>query len=135
MARSPKPPFELREGEQHVSCTHGAVLHRLGATPGRLWLTSQRVVFQPLVPWALWIIPPLGAAMYLLNRTYRRELALADIARRERASFGRNPNVMILGTRELAAKDLKVVVDDFDRFARTLSAQPAFRPLLSSGPT
>ena len=72
--------------------------------------------------------PVLGAAMYLMNLPHRRDLPLADIGRRERTSFGRNPNVLILGTRDLATRDLKVVVDDFDAFAAALAAQRALTP-------
>ena len=122
--KQPRPPFPLREGERHVAHSPAAVLHRLGVTTGRLWLTSERVVFQPLVPLVLWIIPVLGLALYLLNLLHRRQLELAQIGTRARTSFGRNRNVLVLGTRDLS-RDLKVVVDDFDAFTAALAAQPA----------
>lgn len=120
----PKLPFPLRDGERYITHSTAAKLHKLGATAGRLYLTSERVVFHPVIPWPLWIIPIFGAAMYLLNRPQRRELALSEIGARERSSFGRNQNVLILGTRDMTP-DLKVVVDKFAAFASALAAQPA----------
>ncbi|HWU88048.1 MAG TPA: hypothetical protein VN253_12265 [Kofleriaceae bacterium] len=125
-----KPPFQLRADERHAAHSPAAKLHRFGVTTGRLWLTSERVVFQPVVPLPFWLIPPLGAVMYLLNRPQRRELALSEIGARGRTSFGRNRNVLVLGTRDLSP-DLKVVVDDFDAFTAALAAQPALA--ISSG--
>lgn len=119
-----KPPFPLRESEQHVAHSPAAKVHRFGLTTGRLWLTSERVYFQPVVPWAFWIVPLLGAVMYIMNRPHRRDLPLSDIGSRSRTSFGRNRNVLILATRDLSP-DLKVVVDDFDVFTSALAAQPA----------
>jgi hypothetical protein len=103
------------------------VLHRLGVTTGRLWLTSERVAFQPIVPLAFWIIPLFGLVLYLMNRPHRRELALAQVATAERTTFGRNRNVLVLGTRDLT-RDLKVVVDDFDSFTAALSKARAQLP-------
>lgn len=117
-----KPPFPLREGEQLVAQTPAAAIHKLGATAGRLWLTSERVVFWPTVPVAFWIVPLLGLMLHLINRPQRRELALGALGSAERTSFGRNPNVLLLGTRDLS-RDLKVVIDDFDAFAEALSTQ------------
>jgi hypothetical protein len=120
--KQPKAPFELREGEQHVAHSAGAVIHRLGVTTGRLWLTSERVVFQPVVPLAFWIVPLFGLVLYAMNRPHRRELTLDQIGSAERTSFGRNRNVLVLGTRDLS-RDLRVVVDDFDAFTDALAAQ------------
>jgi hypothetical protein len=117
-----KPPFPLREGEQLVTQTPAAALHKLGATPGRLWLTSERVVFWPTVPVTFWIVPPLGLMLHLINRPQRRELALTALATAERTSHGRNRSVLLLGTRDLS-RDLKVVIDDFDAFTEALSAR------------
>jgi hypothetical protein len=132
MAKRPKPPFELREGEQLVTQSPAAVVHKLGVTTGRLWLTSQRVVFHPAVPLAFWIIPVFGLALYAINRPQRRELELSQIGARERTKFGRNPNVLVLATRDLS-RDLKVVIDDFDAFHAALGAQPALST--NSSPT
>jgi len=120
----PKLPFPLREGERYVAHSHAATIHRLGATTGRLWLTTERVVFQPRVPVFFWLIPPFALALYLVNLPQRRELALAQLASAERTSFGRNPNVLLLGTRDLS-RDLKVVIDDFDAFTAELTAERA----------
>jgi hypothetical protein len=122
--REPSPPFQLHEGEQHVAHSPAAVIHRLGVTTGRLWLTSERVVFQPVVPLAFWIVPVFGLALYLMNRPHRRELPLSLIGSRDRTSFGRNRNVLVLGTRDLS-RDLKIVVDDFDAFTAALATQHA----------
>jgi hypothetical protein len=122
--KPPKLPFPLREGERYVAHSHAATIHRLGATTGRLWLTTERVVFQPAVPIAFWLVPLLGLALYLVNRPQRRELAIAQIGTAERTSFGRNPNVLLLATRDLS-RDLKVVIDDFDAFTAALSAERA----------
>jgi hypothetical protein len=123
-SKQPSPPFPLREGERHVAYSPAASIHRLGVTTGRLWLTSERVVFQPVVPLAFWILPVFGVVLHLMNLPRRRQLELAQIGTRERTSFGRNRNVLVLGTRDLS-RDLKVVVDDFDAFAAALAAQPA----------
>jgi hypothetical protein len=125
--KPPRPPFALREGEQHVAHSPAAVVHRLGVTTGRLWLTSQRVVFQPVVPLAFWIVPLFGLVLYLMNRPHRRQIELAQIGSAERTSFGRNRNVLVLGTRDLS-RDLKVIVDDFDAFTAALSARRALAP-------
>lgn len=122
--REPTPPFQLRDGEQHAAHSPAAVIHRLGVTTGRLWLTSERVVFQPVVPLAFWIVPVFGLALYLMNRPHRRELPLSQIGSRERTSFGRNKNVLVLGTRDLS-RDLKVIVDDFDAFTAALADRHA----------
>ena len=116
-----KPPFPLREGEQLVAQSPAASIHRLGATMGRVWLTSERVVFWPTVPVAFWIVPPLGLMLHLINRPQRRELPLTALGTAERTTFGRNRNVLLLGTRDLS-RDLKIVVDDFDAFTAALSA-------------
>jgi hypothetical protein len=118
----PKPPFPLGEGEQLVAQSPAAVVHRLGVTTGRLWLTSERVVFRPVVPLVFWLVPVFGLVLYVMNRVHRRELALSQIASRERTSFGRNRNVLLLGTNDLT-RDLKVIVDDFDAFAAAIAAQ------------
>jgi hypothetical protein len=69
-----------------------------------------------------------------MNRPHRRELALSQIGSRERTSFGRNRNVLVLGTRDLS-RDLKVVIDDFDAFIAALAAQHALSsPAPSSSP-
>jgi hypothetical protein len=124
MPAQPKPPFPLHEGERHVAQSPAAKIHRLGVTTGRIWLTSERVVFRPAVPLAFWIVPLFGLVLYLINRPHRRELPLPRLATAERSSFGRNRNVLILGTRDLSS-DLKLVVDDFDAFTAALSAQRA----------
>lgn len=129
--KPPQAPFPLRDGEQHVAQSPGAVIHRLGVTTGRLWLTSERVVFQPVVPLAFWIVPLFGLVLLAMNRPHRRELALSQIGSCERTSFGRNRNVLVLGTRDLS-RDLKVVVDDFDAFTAALAAQPALSSPSSS---
>jgi hypothetical protein len=121
---APKLPFPLRDGERYIAHSQAAKLHKLGATAGRLYLTSERVVFHPVVPWPLWILPLLGAVLYLMNRPQRRELLLSEIGSRERSSFGRNQNVLILATRDMTP-DLKVVVDKFDAFTAALSSQPS----------
>jgi hypothetical protein len=132
--KPPEAPFSLRDGEQHVAQSPAAVIHRLGVTTGRLWLTSERVVFQPVVPLAFWIVPLLGLALLALNRPHRRELALSQIGSCGRTSFGRNRNVLVLGTRDLS-RDMKVIVDDFDAFTAALTAQPALSaPAPSSSP-
>jgi hypothetical protein len=132
--KPPQAPFQLRDGEQHVAQSPAARIHWLGVTTGRLWLTSERVVFQPVVPLAFWIVPLLGLALLVMNRPHRRELALSQIGSRERTSFGRNRNVLVLGTRDLS-RDLKVVIDDFDAFIAALAAQHALSsPAPSSSP-
>jgi hypothetical protein len=118
----PKPPFPLREGEQLVARSHAAALHRFGATPGKLWLTSERVVFWPTVPVAFWVVAPLGLMLWAVNRPQRRDIPLAQLASAERAKYGRNPNVLLLATRDLS-RDLKVVLDDIDAFTAALAAQ------------
>jgi hypothetical protein len=127
-ARPPPPPkklpFELREGERYVAHSPAASIHRLGASMGRIWLTSQRVLFRPVVPLGFWLIPPFALALLLVNRWQRRELPLTQIGTAERTTFGRNRNVLLLGTTDLT-RDLKVVVDDFDAFTAALSAQRA----------
>lgn len=128
--RSPKVPFPLRAGEQVVTQSPGAVIHRLGVTTGRLWLTSERVVFHPVVPIAFWVVPLLGLVLHVMNRPHRRQLELSQIASRGRSKFGRNPNVLVLGTNDLS-RDLKVVIDDFDGFIAALAAQRAL-PTTSS---
>ena len=117
-----KPPFPLREGETLVAHSHAASIHKLGATPGRIWLTSERVVFWPTVPVAFWVVAPLGLMLWAVNRPQRREIPLAQLASAERAKFGRNPNVLLLATRDLS-RDLKVVLDDYDAFTAALAAQ------------
>lgn len=124
MPKAPRPgkppPFPLREGEQHVAQSPAAMVHRLGVTTGRLWLTSERVAFRPAVPLAFWVIPVFGLALWLLNRPHRRELPLSQIAATDRTSFGRNPNVLVIGTNDLS-RDLKIVIDDFDAFTTELT--------------
>lgn len=122
--KPPKLPFPLREGERYVAHSHAATIHRLGATSGRIWLTTERVVFQPTVPLAFWLVPLLGLALYLVNRPQRRELTISQIGTAERTSFGRNRNVLLLATRDLS-RDLKVVIGDFDAFTAALSAERA----------
>ena len=117
-----KPPFPLRAGEELVAHSSAAALHKLGATLGRIWLTSERVVFWPTVPILFWVIPPLGLMLYLVNLPQRRELAIGALGTAERTTFGRNRNVLVLGTRDLS-RDLKVIVDDFDAFTESLSAR------------
>ena len=128
----PTPPFPLRPGERVVARSHAAALHKLGATAGRLWLTSERVVFWPQVPLAFWLLPPLGLALWVMNRPQRRHLAFAQLANVERTSFGRNPNVLLLVTPDMS-RDLKVVVDDFDAFTAALAAERA--RALAAGPS
>jgi len=127
-ATPPKPPFPLREGERYLAHSPAASIHRFGVTTGRIWLTSERVVFWPVVPILFWVIPVFGLALYAMNRPQRREVALSQLGSAERTSFGRNRNVLLLGTRDLS-RDLKVVIDDFDVFTAALSAQ---RALVSS---
>jgi hypothetical protein len=122
--QSPRPPFPLREQEQLLAQSPAAAIHRMGVTTGRIWLTTERLVFWPVVPVLLWAIPPLGLGLYALGRLQRRELPLSQLGSAERTSFGRNRNVLLLGTRDLS-RDLKVVVDDFDAFAAALSARRA----------
>jgi hypothetical protein len=119
-----KPPFPLREQERHVAQSPAASIHRLGVTTGRLWLTSERLVFWPIVPLAFWIVPVFGLALYAMNRPHRRDLALSQLGSAERTSFGRNRNVLLLGTRDLS-RDLKLIVDDFDAFTAALADQRA----------
>jgi hypothetical protein len=123
-AAPPKPPFPLREEERFVAQSPAASIHRLGVTTGRLWLTSERVVFWPIVPLVFWLIPVFGLVLHAMNRPHRRYLALSMLGSAERTSFGRNRNVLLLGTRDLS-RDLKVVVDDFDAFTAALAAQRA----------
>jgi hypothetical protein len=122
--KQPKLPFPLRDGERVVTQSPGAVIHKLGVTTGRLWLTSERVAFQPVVPLAFWIVPLFGLVLHVMNRPHRRELELSKIAAHERTTFGRNRNVLLLVTGDLS-RDLKVVIDDYDAFAAALAAQPA----------
>ncbi|HWO22840.1 MAG TPA: hypothetical protein VNO30_28970 [Kofleriaceae bacterium] len=123
-----KPPFPLREGEELVTYSPAASIHKLGATIGRIWLTTERVVFWPVVPIVFWIALPLGLMLYLVNLPQRRELAIGALGTAERTTFGRNRNVLLLGARDLS-RDLKVIVDDFDAFTESLSAR---RRLLAS---
>lgn len=120
----PKLPFALRDGERVVTQSPGAVIHKLGVTTGRLWLTSERVAFHPVVPLAFWIVPLFGLVLYVMNRPHRRALELSKIVARDRTTFGRNRNVLVLVTGDLS-RDLKVVIDDYDGFAAALDAQPA----------
>jgi hypothetical protein len=131
-AKQPKAPFELRDGERHVAHSPAAAVHKLGVTTGRLWLTSERVVFQPVVPLAFWIVPLLGLVLYVMNRPHRRQIELSQIASHARTSFGRNHNVLVLATRDLS-RDLRVIVDDFDAFTVALGAQRALAPSIPSG--
>lgn len=116
----PQPPFPLREGERPLARHHAAALHRLGATPGKLWLTSERVVFWPQVPILFWIVLPLGIGLWLVNRPQRRDIPLAKVTAAERTTFGRNRNVLVLVTSDMS-RDLKVVVDGFDAFFAALA--------------
>lgn len=120
----PKLPFALRDGERVVTQSPGAVIHKLGVTTGRLWLTSERVAFQPVIPLAFWIVPLFALVLHVMNRPHRRELELSKLVARERTTFGRNRNVLVLVTGDLS-RDLKVVIDDYDAFAAALDAQPA----------
>lgn len=117
----PRPPFPLREGERLLAQSPGASFHWLGATGGVLWLTSERVVFWPVVPILFWIALPLGLGLWAMNRPRRREIELSRLTAVERTSFGRNPNVMVLVTGDLS-RDLKVFVETLDAFAAALAA-------------
>ena len=117
----PRPPFPLREGERPLARSHAAAIHRLGATAGKLWLTSERVVFWPTVPILFWIVLPLGLGLWVVNRPQRRDIPLARLASAERTTFGRNRNVLLLVTDDLS-RDLRIVLDNFDTFFAALTA-------------
>jgi len=119
---NPKPPFELHPGEQHVRVTPAGSLRGISLTTGRVWLTSERIVFQPVVLWVFWLAPLVGLLLWLMNKSHRREVPLASIKALGRTAFGRNKNVLVLGT---GGAEIKLIVDDFDPFAAALRAQPA----------
>ncbi len=118
---NPTPPFELHAGEQHVRVTPAGSLRGLSLTTGRVWLTSERLVFQPVVLWVFWLAPLVGLMLWLMNKSHRREVPLASIKALGRTAFGRNKNVLVLGTGDA---EFKLIVDDFDPFAAALRAQP-----------
>jgi hypothetical protein len=120
---TPTPPFVLAPSEQQVLWKPAGSLKGISLTTGRVWLTSERVVFQPVVLWVFWLAPLVGLLMWLMNKGHRLELPLAQITSHKRITFGRNPNVLVLGT---STGDHKLIVDDFAPFASALAAQPAF---------
>ena len=119
---NPTPPFVLHPSEQHVLVTPAGSLRNLSLTTGRVWLTTERLVFQPVVLWVFWLAPLVGLILWLMNKGHRLELPLAAITSYKRTKFGRNPNVAVLGT---AGTEYKLIVDDFAPFANALTAQPA----------
>jgi len=118
----PTPPFELHAGEKHVRVTPAGSLRGISLTTGRVWLTTERIVFQPVVLWVFWLAPLVGLLMWLMNKSHRREVPLAAVKALGRTTFGRNKNVLVLGTGDA---ETKLIVDDFDPFAAALRAQPA----------
>lgn len=124
MAADPKLPFELASGERLVLFRPAGSVRGIGLTSGRLWLTDRRMYFQPVVFWAFWIAPLVGLMMWALARPHRRDIPLGDIEKHARVKFGRNPNMLRLGTR--AGVDLNYIVDDFEPFATALDKQSAF---------
>ncbi len=120
----PKPPFAIESGEQHVIMRPAGSLRGLSITTGRLWLTSERLVFQPVVLWIFWIAPLVGLLLWMLAKSHRLELRLGEVHSHGRDTFGRNPNLLKLKTKSGA--EHKFVIDDFAPFATALSTQPAF---------
>jgi hypothetical protein len=120
---TPKAPFALGPSEQHVLWKPAGSLGGISLTTGRVWLTTERVIFQPVVLWVFWLAPLVGLLMWLMNKGHRLELPLAQITSQKRITFGRNPNVIVLGT---STGEHKLIVDDFAPFAAALTAQPAF---------
>jgi len=119
---NPTPPFALRPAEQHVFVTPAGSLRSLSLTTGRVWLTTERLVFQPVVLWVFWLAPLVGLILWLMNKGHRVEIPLASITSHQRTKFGRNPNVLVLGA---AGAEYRLIVDDFVPFANALTAQPA----------
>ncbi|MDB4960031.1 MAG: hypothetical protein JWP01_30 [Myxococcales bacterium] len=122
---TPQPPFALAPSENHVLWKPAGSLKGISLTTGRVWLTTDRVVFQPVVLWVFWLAPLVGLIMWLMNKAHRLDLPLSQITSNKRITFGRNPNVLVLGT---ATGEHKLIVDDFAPFAAALIAQPAFTP-------
>ena len=120
----PKRPFELESGEQLVLFRPAGSVRGIGLTGGRLWLTDRRLYFQPVVFWAFWIAPLVGLMMWALARPHRRDIPLSDIERHARLKFGRNPNMLRLGTK--SGIDLNYIVDDYEPFSAALTKQSAF---------
>jgi hypothetical protein len=125
---NPRAPFVLQPSEQHVAWRPAGSLRGFGMTTGRIWLTTQRLVFQPVVLWVFWLAPLVGLILFLVNRAHRVELPLATIAAHGRSKFGRNPNVLVLRTQ--AGVEHRFIIDDFAAFSTPLTAQPAFRAQL-----
>ena len=107
------PPFELAPGEQVLDMAPALELRGITATSGRVWLTNQQLVFQPIVPWWFWIAPLVGLVFWLMNKSHWIHLPLVDITTRERTSFGRSNNVLRLVTRK---GEHKLVIDSIDQF-------------------
>ncbi|MBS1119562.1 MAG: hypothetical protein H6Q90_1790 [Deltaproteobacteria bacterium] len=121
---TPKAPFALAPSEQHVIMRPSGSLRGISITSGRLWLTSERLVFQPVVFWVFWLAPLVGLLLWLLARPHRLELPLRAITSHNRDTFGRNPNLLRLRTD--GGVEHKFVIDDFTPFATALATQPAF---------
>ena len=116
-----KIPFELQANEAVVDCWPGArIKSALSIQTGRVWLTSQRLIFQPTVMVAFWVMPLVGLVMWYLQKKEWLYQPLATIEGTERTSFGRNKNVMKLATR---AGELKILVDQYDAFATAFDNQ------------
>jgi hypothetical protein len=108
--------------EKVIRVTPAGSLRGISMTTGRVWLTSDRLVFQPVVLWVFWLAPLVGLIMWLANKAHRREWPLSMITSLQRTKFGRNPNVLVIGA---AGGEAKLIVDDFDPFTAALSRQPA----------
>jgi hypothetical protein len=120
----PKLPFAPISGERVVLVQPAASVRGFGLLSGQLWLTDRRLYFQPRVPWYYWIAPFVGVGIWLIGKAHRRDLALADVERHARLPFGKNPNMLRLGTR--GAGDHNYIVEDYAPFAAALAQQPAF---------
>ena len=120
---NPTPPFTPGPSEQQVLWKPAGSLRGLSLTTGRAWLTSERLVFQPVLLWVFWLAPLVGLILWLMNKGHRLEVPLASITSHARAKFGRNPNVLVLTTS--TGGEHKLIIDDFAPFAEALTAQLA----------
>ena len=111
------PPFELAPNETVVHTAPALELRGITATSGRIWLTSQQLVFQPIVPWWFWIAPLVGLVFWVMNKSHWIHLPLVEISSHERTTFGRNQNVLRLVTRK---GEHKLVIDALDDFMAKL---------------
>ena len=111
------PPFELAPNETLLHAMPASLIRGIVITSGRVWLTDQRIVFHPVVPWPFWLMPLVGLVLWLMNKGSAFVLPLVDITSRERTSFGRNQNVLRLATR---AGETKLLVEPFDDFMTKL---------------